>query len=167
MPKRAVTGAVLLLSGLALGYLLGAWSVERRMLPPLSRVTVAEAGLDFEARLDTGATVSSINAQDVTVIGGGALPGRDDVGRTARFVLVNGIGERRTLSAPIAQVRGIRMADCREVRYHVYLTIVHRGRAHRVLTNLNDRTAAGEKLLLGRNWLQHGYAVAPVEEGTL
>ena len=52
MPKRAVTGAVLLLSGLALGYLVGAWSIERRMLPPLSRVTVAEAGLDFEARLE-------------------------------------------------------------------------------------------------------------------
>lgn len=164
LPKRTATGAVLLLSGLSLGYLAGAWSVERRMLAPLTQVVVAEADLGFEARLDTGATVSSINAQDVTVIGGDARPGRDDVGRIARFVLINGAGERRTLRAPIAQVRGVRMADCREVRYHVYLTIVHRGRAHRVLTNLNDRSAASDKLLLGRNWLQHGYAVRPVDE---
>ncbi|MEQ8661249.1 MAG: hypothetical protein RLW62_10560 [Gammaproteobacteria bacterium] len=167
MPKRAVSGAMLLAAGLVLGYFAGTWSAGRRLLPPVTPVIVGEAGLAFAARLDSGAVVSSINAQDVAVEGGGGRPGRADVGRTVRFVLVNEAGERRALSAPIAAVRGIRMADCREVRYHVWLTIIHRGRAHRVLTNLNDRSGTADKLLLGRNWLRHGHAVAPPEEAEI
>ena len=83
------------------------------------------------------------------VLGGGPQPSASDAGKQVSFVVVNERGERRKLTAPIAQVRGIRMADCREVRYHVYLTVRYRGRAHRILTNLNDRTQATDKLLLG------------------
>ncbi|MEQ8231493.1 MAG: RimK/LysX family protein [Gammaproteobacteria bacterium] len=167
MPKRAVSGAVLLTAGLVIGWMGGTWSAARTLLPPVTQVVVAEAGMAFDARLDTGATVSSIHAEDIVVAGGRTSPGRDDVGRTVHFVLVNAAGERRALQAPIALVRGIRMADCREVRYHVWLTIVHRGRALRVLANLNDRSGAADKLLLGRNWLRHGYAVAAPEEAEI
>lgn len=167
MNQRNITIILaVLLAGLA-GAAGGSWWVGRGTLAPIIAVEVDEAGLAFTARLDTGAVVSSINAEGVTVMGGGPIPAASDVGKLASFVLVNERGERKTLTAPIAQVRGIRMADCREVRYHVYLTVRHRGRAHRILTNLNDRSRATEKLLLGRNWLQHGYAVAPVEEAEI
>ena len=79
----------------------------------------------------------------------------------ASFILVNHDGEQRQVTAKIEEVRGIRTADCRELRYHVYLTVHYRGKAYRVLTNLNDRSRAGEKLLLGRNWLGFGFAVDP------
>ena len=163
MPKCAIHGIVLLSAGLGLGWLAGSWSTARHQLAPVTQVIVAEAGLAIDARLDSGATVSSIHAEDIVVEGGSAGPRRGDVGRTVRFVLVGANGERRELRAPIALVRGVRMADCRAVRYHVWLTIVHRGRALRVLVNLNDRSGSADKLLLGRNWLRHGYAVAPPE----
>lgn len=137
------------------------------MLPPLETVIVHEADLEFVARLDTGATVSSINAQEIAVIGGGDEPSRDDAGKMARFFLVNHDGERRQVTAKIEEVRGIRTADCRELRYHVYLTVRHRGTAYRVLTNLNDRSGSSEKLLLGRNWLRYGFAVDPGKESEL
>lgn len=153
--------------GLIVGVAVGSWWHARGVLPPVVPVAVVEADLVFSARLDTGAVVSSINAHDIAVIDGGALPSRSDTGKQVRFTLVNEHGERRTLTARVAQVRGIRTADCREVRYHVYLTINYRGRSERVLTNLNDRSQAADKLLLGRNWLHQGYAVAAVAEQEL
>lgn len=164
--RSVIIALVVLATGLG-GLIAGRWWAAQSLLDPVIAVEVVEAGLAFEARLDTGAVVSSINARDIAVIGGGAQPAASDAGKMARFVLVNAAGETRELTAPIAQVRGIRTADCREVRYHVYLTVSYRGRAHRVLTNLNDRSQASDKLLLGRNWLQHGYAVAPVKEAEI
>lgn len=161
MTRRPLAAGAVLLAVAVLGFLAGhAWS-RRDRLAPVETVLIAEAGLRFQARLDTGAVVSSVNALDIEVVGGGAQPSRRDAGKQIRFVLVNEHGERRPVSARIAEVRGIRTADCRELRYHVHLTVVFRGRAHRVLTNLNDRSAAADKLLLGRNWLRHGYTVAP------
>ncbi|MGE0482718.1 MAG: RimK/LysX family protein [Gammaproteobacteria bacterium] len=161
---RAAAAAALLVAGLVVGYVLGVGTAERRILEPVVTVRIGEAGLDFRARLDTGAVVSSVNAHDLEVVGGSGRPSLQDVGREIRFTLVNDAGDERRLAARIAQVRGIRMADCREVRYHVYLTVLFHGQAYRVLANLNDRSNAGDKLLLGRNWLYHGYAVGPVEE---
>jgi hypothetical protein len=162
--KSALAGAGLLSVGLMAGFRLGVWSVELDVLPPVVPVRISEADLGFQARLDTGAVVSSINAHDIVVIGGGQRPAASDVGKSVRFVLINDAGERRELTARVEQVRAVRMADCRAVRYHVFLTVEHRGRALRILTNLNDRSQAGDKLLLGRNWLHHGFAVGPVEE---
>ncbi|MGR8919667.1 MAG: putative ATP-dependent zinc protease [Gammaproteobacteria bacterium] len=167
MPGRTAAGLVLVVVAALLGFAAGQWSVRQQVLAPVETVRVVEAGLEFDARLDTGAVVSSINARDIRVIGGGERPSRSDVGKPVSFVLVNGEGERRAVTAPIEQVRGIRTADCREVRYHVYLTIEHRGRRHRVLANLNDRSRSADKLLLGRNWLYHGYVVAPVTESEI
>ena len=60
---------------------------------------------------------------------------------------------------PIEQVRGIATSDCSELRYHVYLTVVRDGARYRLLMNLNDRSRSKDKLLLGRNWLRHGFVV--------
>ena len=165
--KHVAMGAVIALLSAGAGFSAGAWWARLNVLPPLATVLVHEAGLEFVARLDTGATVSSINAQEIAVIGGGDEPSREDAGKMARFFLVNHDGERRQVTAKIEEVRGIRTADCRELRYHVYLTVRHRGTAYRVLTNLNDRSRSGEKLLLGRNWLRYGFAVDPGKESEL
>lgn len=165
--KRVITAAVLLAGGAALGFVLGAWSVGRTILSPVIPVRIGEADLAFRARLDSGAVVSSINAHDIVVIDGGPRPAASDIGKSVRFVLINDHDERREMTARIEQVRGIRMGNCRAVRYHVFLTIEYGGRALRVLTNLNDRSQAGDMLLLGRNWLRHGYAVGPVEEAEI
>ena len=163
LPNPLVTvlvGALCLLLGSGMGFLAGQRWASRDTLPAVIAVTLAESGQTFQARLDTGAVVSSINAHELKVLGGDALPSGRDNGKMISFVLINERGERHPLTARIAQVRGIRSADCREIRYHVYLTVQFRGKNYRVLTNLNDRSNAGELLLLGRNWLRYGFAVA-------
>lgn len=63
------------------------------------------------------------------------------------------------MESKIEQVRGIATSDCGEIRYHVCLTVVRRGGRYRLLMNLNDRLRSKDKLLLGRNWLRHGFVV--------
>lgn len=161
--NRILIGAALaLMLASAGGFVAGQRWASRDTLAAVIPVTIAESGQAFQARLDTGAVVSSINAHELKVLGGDEPPSGRDTGKIISFVLINERGERQPLTARIAQVRGIRSADCREIRYHVYLTVQFRGKDYRVLTNLNDRSNAGDMLLLGRNWLRNGFAVAAV-----
>ena len=155
------------LLGAAVGFLAGQRWCSQATLPAVIAVTLTETGQAFQARLDTGAVVSSINAHELKVLGSEGPPSGRDTGKMISFVLINERGERRPFTARIAQVRGIRSADCREIRYHVYLTVQFRGKDYRVLTNLNDRSGAPDMLLLGRNWLHHGFAVAAVGESEI
>jgi hypothetical protein len=163
-PRRSSTvslpiAIVLGLVCAGLGGFAGHMLAHRGQLGAYEPVSIVEAGLDFDARLDTGATVSSINAHAIEVVGGSTPPSVGDTGKQVRFTLENGRGESRRIEATIEQVRGIKTSDCQELRYHVYLTVRHRGESYRLLMNLNDRSGSKDKLLLGRNWLRHGFSV--------
>jgi hypothetical protein len=121
--------------GIFIGHL---WS-DNGQLSALELVTIEEAAISFDARLGTGATISSINARDLEVIGGGDRPHRSDKGKQIRFTVVNGTGVTARLESTIEQVRGIATSDCSELRYHVYLTVLRDGARYRLLMNLNDR----------------------------
>ncbi len=121
--------------------------------------TIAEGPITFMARLDTGAAISSINARDILVTGADESHPRRDIGKPIRFTLVNEKDESVTMDSTVADVKSVRTGDCREWRYHVYLTLLFRGRGERLLVNLNDRSAMNEKMLVGRDFLEHGYVV--------
>ena len=147
------------LIGGTLGALVGyGWAINER-LSAKEHVFIDEAALEFSARLDTGATISSINARDIEVVGGSGKPERTDKGKRVRFTVENSAGKNARVEATIDQVRGIATSDCSELRYHVYLTVVYDGMSYRLLMNLNDRENSKDKLLLGRNWLRHGFVV--------
>jgi hypothetical protein len=149
----------LLLGAAALCVWIGHTWALRKVLPAVIPVTVPAAQLIFAARLDTGAEVSSIHALEVEVIGGEGRPTRRDIGREIRFTVHNEAGEKARLTATVAGIHAIRTADCREYRYHVLLEVEFERRRAKILLNLNDRTRSAEKLLLGRNWLEHRYLI--------
>jgi len=155
LPKRSLAIVACTVAGVLAGYLLGGSGRVAAREP----VSIAEAGIGFTARLDTGATISSINAHEIEVIGGSSPADSGDTGKLIRFTVENAEGEKARVETTIEQVRGIRTSDCHELRYHVYLTVVHEGTRYKLLMNLNDRSESKDKLLLGRNWLQHGFAV--------
>ena len=83
LPNPLVTvlvGALCLLLGSGMGFLAGQRWASRDTLPAVIAVTLAESGQTFQARLDTGAVVSSINAHELKVLGGDALPSGGDNG---------------------------------------------------------------------------------------
>lgn len=152
---RWIIGVLGMIAGVLIGHL---WP-DHYLLSAIEVVTIEEAAISFNARMDTGATISSINAHELEVVGGGNGPQRSDKGKQIRFTVTNSAGKSARLESTIAQVRGIATSDCSELRYHVYLTVVRNGAPYRLLMNLNDRSRSKDKLLLGRNWLRHGFVV--------
>lgn len=121
-------------------------------------VCVEEAGLDFLARVDTGARSSSLHALELE-IEDPAPRVEDNVGRTIHFRAVNERGESARISSVIADVVGVRQALGTELRYAVDLHLTWRGTRRELRVNLRDRSAIDHKLLLGRDWIGQDFLV--------
>ncbi len=121
-------------------------------------ITVAEAGLPYLARIDTGARVTSLHAFDLQIEDVDPDP-RNNIGKTLRFSTENERGERVLMRSQISGVARVRNAQGVEYRYEVLLTMQRRGKLKPVTVNLRDRSAMTYKLLMGRNWLRGDYVV--------
>lgn len=161
-PEAQATAWLLAAAALVLGIVLGRTGGEgapARVLGETTRVVIAEGGIGYTARLDTGAAVTSVHALDIEVVDGDPADLMRNKGKTVRYTLVNEDGARARMSSRIERVQRVRTGPCVDYRYHVHLTIAHGGRSQRTLVNLNDRSYAREKMLLGRNWIRQGYLV--------
>ncbi|SHG97923.1 ATP-dependent zinc protease family protein [Ferrimonas marina] len=152
---KSVFGAVLALT-------LGASAVAadyKQVIGPVARLNVIEADLEMMARIDTGASKTSIHAEQMEVLGGNLEDWDDNIGKTLRFVTQDISGEPVTIEAPIAKVSHIRNSQGSEDRYVVPLRIGPKGQEKEVLVTLKDRTPMTYKLLIGRNWLKGDFLV--------
>lgn len=121
-------------------------------------IHVEEAGLDFVARVDSGAGSTSIHALDVQ-IDDPAPAMRDNVGKRVRFRVVNERGRSRRVESTISDVAFVRNVHRTDARYIVPLHLHWNGTEKRVHVNLRDRTPMSYKLLIGRDWLDDDFLV--------
>jgi len=122
--------------------------------------TVAEVKTDllFKARVDTGATTSSLHVEDY-VIEDEAEEMVDNVGRKIRFRMKNHDGESEWIESKIAKVSIVKTSVDSEERYKVHLTLRVHEVQKRVLVTLNDRSHMKYPMLLGRNFLKGDFIV--------
>ena len=118
------------------------------LIGAIETVQVVEADLAFRARIDTGAAASSIHATAIRVDGARVY-----------FTLENARGERRDLSAALADVAHVRSVKGTEVRPRVTLELELGGVAKRVRVSLRDRSRMDYKLLVGRDFLAGDFLV--------
>lgn len=121
-------------------------------------IHVVEAGLDFSARIDTGARTTSINALEVE-IDSPVADKRDNIGKKISLTLINGRGEKKHLQSTIVDALQVRNAQGVEVRYMIPLTLLWHGIDKTINVNLRDRSAMTYKLLIGRDWLSEDFIV--------
>ncbi|ROS05283.1 hypothetical protein EDC56_0813 [Sinobacterium caligoides] len=112
----------------------------------------------FRARIDTGASRTSINASDIKVIDGAAKM-RDNVGKEVEFTIINAKGKESRQRARIQKVILIKTPQGRESRYLVPLQLTWNGVTSSVDANLRDRSNMNYKLLIGRDWLDSNAVV--------
>jgi len=121
---------------------------EKQVIGPTALVAIQEAGISFNARVDTGAEITSIHAKNIRITNG-----------QVDYSVINQHGSEVRLSSKIVREGVVKSAEAREKRVFVYLHIQHQGNTSKTLVNLNDRSKSSYKLLLGRNWLSGRYLV--------
>lgn len=131
---------------------------EKRVIGPTAMVEEAESDFTFPARVDTGATTSSIHVEECKVED--AAPKMDEnLGKTIRFKIKSPAGESEWLKREIAEVSTIKTSEREELRYKVPITLNVKDVKKRVLVSLNDRSHMNFPVLLGRNFLQGDFVV--------
>lgn len=134
-------------------------AAEKVVIGPTATMSVEETGLFYEARIDTGAGNTSLNAFDIEIEGGSAKNMQDNVGKTIWFSTQNAAGEQKRLSAQIVKTSKVSNSQGTETRYMVALVVGFDGKKRKVNVNLRDRSHMDYKLLIGRNWLKDQYIV--------
>ncbi|MCG9696858.1 RimK/LysX family protein [Shewanella sp. Isolate11] len=140
---------------------------EKAIIGPTADMRVAEAGLNFEARIDTGAGNTSLNGFDLEIEGGSAKKMKDNVGKTLWFSTENNKGEKKRLSAKIVKTSTVSNSQGTETRYMVALHVGFAGKERQVNVNLREREHMDYKLLIGRNWLKDKYIVDVSEKNVI
>lgn len=143
----------------------GAPCADKKIIGQECWVHVEGLELDYLARVDTGATTTSLHATDYLIRGEAEDP-LENVGKTINFLTVSGRGETKRVTAEIVRVQSVASAQGREQRYMVRLTLAAEGVSKSVLVNLRDRSAMKHKLLVGRDWLADDFLVDVSREET-
>jgi hypothetical protein len=139
--------------------------MDKRIIGQESWVYIEELNLEYLARVDTGATSTSIHATDFIITDGTDKP-QENIGKIINFLTLSTGGEYKSLEAEIAKVQTVFTARGSEKRYMVWLTVTANGISKKILVNLRDRSRMKYKLLMGRDWLAQDFLVdvdMPVE----
>jgi hypothetical protein len=117
-------------------------------------------GLEFEARVDTGAATSSIHvdADDVVIVDESAMP-TENIDKKIRLRLDNGAGKLAWIETKIEDYTEVRSANGAEHRYQVRLPLQFGDFQKIAIVNLNDRSSMKYRLLLGRDFLRDDFLV--------
>ncbi|MEM8946524.1 MAG: RimK/LysX family protein [Planctomycetota bacterium] len=133
-------------------------AVEKKLIGPTAVVEETESDLEFPARVDTGATTSSIHVE-ACEIKNEAGQMEENLGKTIRFKIKTPRGESEWLERKIAEISTIKTSEREETRYKVPITLNYQDVKKRVLVSLNDRSHMRFPVLLGRNFLQGDFVV--------
>ena len=129
----------------------------------LEHAVIAEADLKMDAKLDTGAKTSSIDADILTD------PDKDDQtakqGKRVVFRLSNEDGEERTLERPIVRIVKIKKRGGGvEERPVVELTVCLGTQSITTEFSLADRSNFNYPILLGREFMKAGHIAVRADE---
>ena len=130
----------------------------KKVIGPVATVQETESNLEFAARVDTGATTSSVHVDKVQ-IEDEAQRMVDNVGKPIRFRVNNHDGETKWLKRRIVDISEVKTSERSELRYKVPLTLKVNDVKKRVLVSLNNRSHMTYPVLLGRNFLRGEFIV--------
>lgn len=131
---------------------------EKRIIGPITLIEETETDLSFKARVDTGATTSSVHVE-AWRIEDESPNMAENIGKKIRFCIKNHRGEAQWITRKIADLSVIKTSEREEERYKVKMTLRCDNVKKKVLVSLNDRSHMDYPMLLGRNFLQGDFVV--------
>lgn len=129
-------------------------------------ITEVSTGVEFTARVDTGAAVSSIHVEpeDVRIEDASSEP-TENIAKKVRLRLDNGEGAKAWVETRIEDYVEVRSANGAEQRYRVLLPLQCGDVQKYAVVNLNDRSKMTFRLLLGRDFLRDDFLVDVALQG--
>lgn len=136
------------------------------VIGPTARITEVSSGVEFTARVDTGAAVSSLHCgpEDVVIEDESPDP-TQNVEKPVRLRLMNRDGHEAWVEARIDDYVEVRSANGAEHRYRVRLPLRCGPVERHAIVNLKDRSRMTYKMLLGRDFLAGNFVVDVSQEG--
>ncbi|MEX2092405.1 MAG: RimK/LysX family protein [Pirellulales bacterium] len=135
---------------------------SKHVIGATATITESTSGLQFAARIDTGATTCSIHAEKWVIEDPSRQPAQN-IGKPIRVLIKNEKGDQAWVDAVVAgrvQVRSsVQREDDYHGRYKVRLPLEWNGVKKEVLVTINDRTDMAYPLLIGRNFLRGDFLV--------
>lgn len=133
-------------------------TAEKRIIGPTTIVAEANSDLNFKARVDTGATTTSVHVEE-WAIEDESEKMEENVGKKIRFRMKNHKGESQWLDSRVEEIALVKTSKLQETRYKVRLTLVWNDVTKHLLVTLNDRSHMEYPMLLGRNFLEGDFVV--------
>ncbi|QDT67695.1 hypothetical protein MalM25_05970 [Planctomycetes bacterium MalM25] len=162
----SLIAAMLLLGAAARTSLLSYASGEPAVLGETAVITEVNSGVEFTARVDTGAAVSSIHVEPQDVVIEDESPKPDEnIDKRVLLKLENHEGEEAWVETRIEDYVEVRNAERAEHRYRVKLPLQCGEVQKFAMVNLNDRSTMTFRLLLGRDFLRDDFIVDVARSG--
>lgn len=131
---------------------------EKKVIGATAAVKVVQGDLTFPARVDTGATTTSLHVEQWD-IEDASQDMAENVGKVIRFCIRDHRGEIEWLERKIVELATIKTSVQEEQRYKVRVKLSCRGIEKNVLVSLKDRSHMEYPVLLGRNFLEGDFLV--------
>lgn len=146
--------------------LLGVSVGPTAVLGETASITEVSTGVEFTARVDTGAAVSSIHVEPEDVVIEDESPKPvENVAKKVHLRLDNGEGEKAWVEARVEDYVEVRSANGAEHRYQVRLPLQCGEVQKFAVLNLKDRSDMTYRLLLGRDFLRDDFVVDVAHQG--
>jgi hypothetical protein len=155
---KLVIAAALVVASVSATRLMRQSDMQIRQVGSIETITEVTSGIEFAARIDTGATSCSIHCESMEIINLGPRA-KDNVGKRIRFLVKNKQGDFKWLDSVIADHVTVRNSEWSDRRYKVPLTLRCRDVEKTVLVTLNDRQNMRYPVLIGRNFLCDDFVV--------
>jgi hypothetical protein len=135
-----------------------AWAKQKALIGETAWVEVGGVPFSYLARIDTGASVTSLHAVEVKITNESIEP-KKNIGREITFKTMNRAGKFQRLTGCIKRISTVKNSQGTEQRYIIELTLSWKNVNKTVEVNLRDRSRMTYKLLIGRNWLSGDFLV--------
>jgi hypothetical protein len=135
-----------------------------RIIGATATIVESRSGLPFAARIDTGATTTSIHCEAIEIKDADDDPVKN-IGKPIRFQVKNKKGASDWLDAVIVDYVIVKTSERADGRYKVRIALRWQDFEKDVLVTLNDRSKMTYPVLIGRNFLRNDFVVNVAWEG--